>query len=283
MRVDGSRCKPRDRLRKGQEVRLTKPGLLAEVQRPDGPPEVPAKVIRRAAESLVDRTEDELISRKPSGIVLHAGSKHPWGWIDALRHAFGDAFLAPIGRLDRDVSGLIICARSRAAARRLDGDLRDGALFRVYTGLVQGRLGSRTIDTPIAIRRGPSGRQKSAAIRRPDAGDEAREAHTEVRALRTGARTSLVELRIETGRTHQIRAHLASIGHPLLGDPRYGDDAGRERTRELGLERLFLHAGELHLRGDATDPEHSADRSWRAALPDALEDARRRAEELEDA
>jgi 23S rRNA pseudouridine1911/1915/1917 synthase len=139
-----------------------------------------------------------------------------------------------VHRLDRDTSGLLVLARSEEVLRRLQAALAERLIEREYLALVEGRPPSRTgtIEAPI-------GRDPRVRTRMAVGGAGQREARTHFTLEHSFADTSLLRLRLETGRTHQIRVHLQAIGHPVAGDPEYGS-AGR-----LGLERQFLHATRL--------------------------------------
>jgi len=274
VRVDGSRARPDTRLKPGLELRATKPGLSFEQSLAAHTPRpvIPAEILARAERSILARGDDWLVSAKPAGMVIHAGTGHDWGWVDALGAANQADFIAPIGRLDRDVSGLLLLATSRGAARRLDAALRVGDLSRTYLALVAGAPKPGLIEDRLRTKVGAPGRE-GTRLASPDEG-QAREARTRIRPVLMlpsagpdGA--SLVAVRIATGRSHQIRAHLAGRGHPIAGDPRYGGALGRRLAEALGLRRLFLHAAKLHVRDGAS-------RCHRGPLPDALQAALRR-------
>jgi 23S rRNA pseudouridine1911/1915/1917 synthase len=175
---------------------------------------------------------------KPAGLVVHPAPGHRAPTlVDLLDDVVAGGEAARPGivhRLDRDTSGLMLVARGEEAHRRLAAMIKARDVERVYIALVEGRPRSRegTIDAPL-------GRDHRAPERRAVGGRGAREARTHFRVLEAFAADSLVEVRLETGRTHQIRAHFAAIGHPVAGDPRYGH-AGRH-----GLRRQFLHSARL--------------------------------------
>jgi 23S rRNA pseudouridine1911/1915/1917 synthase len=188
---------------------------------------------------LVHKDEWLAVVDKPAGLVVHAGAGVTAPTlVDELGPLLGGGAdpVRPgiVHRLDRDTSGLMIVARSDEAHRRLAALIKARRVGRIYLALVEGRLRSRsgTIDAPL-------GRDYRAPERRAVRGRGAREARTHFEVLELLAADSLVEARLETGRTHQIRAHFAAIGHPVAGDPRYGH-AGRH-----GLERQFLHSARL--------------------------------------
>ena len=210
-------------------------------------------------------TDDWLaVVDKPAGLVVHAGAgvTEPT-LVDELGSLLGGGSdpVRPgiVHRLDRDTSGLMIVARSDETHRRLAAMIKARDVTRVYRALVEGRLRSRsgTIDAPL-------GRDYRAPERRAVRGRGAREARTHFEVVELLPADSLVEARLETGRTHQIRAHFAAIGHPVAGDPRYGH-AGRH-----GLERQFLHSARLGfehpITGEALDFESELPPDLLAAL-----------------
>lgn len=272
VRVDGTRAKRPDlRLGAAQVVKITNFALpLPAVDDPQETPrvDVPAAAVAEARASVRLADDDLVVCAKPAGAPVHAGSGHAWGWIDAVGQALGDAAApTPVGRIDRDTSGLLALARTRLAARRGFEALRAGTLARTYTALVLGRPepAAGTIDLPLEKAEDEDG------LERVQAGVEgARPATSRYRTVEVAGRCALLELELETGRTHQLRAHLAAIGHPILGDPRYGTDASRALARRLGLERLFLHAGQLRLPHPATGAALRFDEPLPPALAAAL-------------
>jgi 23S rRNA pseudouridine1911/1915/1917 synthase len=200
----------------------------------------PAGLVAEAMELRV-AWEDEhlLVVDKPAGLVVHPGHGHATGTLahGLLAHdaAGGDESRPGIvHRLDRDTSGLLVVARSEEAHARLEELIRERRVERGYTALVRGRPGSRAgrIDAPI-------GRDRADPTRQSLDTETPREAVTHFEVVELLPRHTLLTVRLETGRTHQIRVHLAAIGLPVSGDPAYGV-AG-----DLGLSRQFLHAGRL--------------------------------------
>jgi 23S rRNA pseudouridine1911/1915/1917 synthase len=215
--------------------------------------------------------EDEhlLVVDKGPGVVVHPARGHGEGTLAQLLAASaagGDPERAGIvHRLDRDTSGLLVVSRSEQAHRRLQAALRRRLIEREYLALVQGQPPARsgTIEAPI-------GRDPRMRMRMTVGGAHSREARTHFTLERALAGTSLLRLRLDTGRTHQIRVHLRAIGHPVCGDPEYGT-AG-----VLGLRRQFLHAARL-----AFDHPFTGGRvDVLSPLPADLRDALARAERL---
>ena len=200
---------------------------------------------------IVYEDEDVIVVNKPKGLVVHPAPGHPDGTlVNALLHHCGDS-LSGIGgekrpgivhRIDRDTSGLIIAAKHDRAHQYLSAQLQDQTLCRVYRCIVTGNLreDSGTVDAPIG--RHPTDRKKMAVV----AGG--RRAVTHWRVLERFPGFTYVECRLETGRTHQIRVHMAHIGHPILGDTVYG---GKKAVP--GLQGQCLHAVGLRFRHPRTE------------------------------
>ena len=189
--------------------------------------------------------EDEhlLVVDKPAGVVVHPAPGHEAGTLAqglASRGAAGGSDPWRPGivhRLDRDTSGLLVVAKSDAVHRALQALIRDRAMRREYLALVTGRPDARTgtIDAPI-------GRDRRDRTAHSTSTDSPRDAITHFEVEQALPRTTLLRVRLETGRTHQIRVHLAAIGHPVCGDRQYG---GGPCGQRLGLARQFLHATRL--------------------------------------
>ncbi len=209
--------------------------LLDEPSHTEAPPgpEAPHEVAFEDAHLIV--------VDKPAGVVVHPARGHPTGTLAqalAARAAGGAEAWRPgiVHRLDRDTSGLLVVAKSESVHRALQRTIRTRAMRREYLALVQGRPPSRegTIDAPL-------GRDRERRTVVSTRSDRPRPARTHFREVEALPESTLLEARLETGRTHQIRAHLAAIGHPVLGDTAYGGEAGAR----LGLARQFLHSARL--------------------------------------
>ena len=231
--VGGRTVRPSHRLELGEEVR--------------GSVEVPTVDLPQGeAIDLTLRYEDErvLVVSKPAGLVTHPARGHASGTLVNALLGLGVPLAAAtsirpgiVHRLDKDTSGVLLVAKDDAAQEYLVDALRGRRIQRRYVALVRGRppADSGTIEAPIG--RHPVKRRLFAVV----AGGRPSVTHYEVRAV--GERLSLLDLKLETGRTHQIRVHLAHLGNPVLGDRVYGGVS--ELSRELGLERPFLHACSL--------------------------------------
>jgi 23S rRNA pseudouridine1911/1915/1917 synthase len=229
VRVDGARVPKRHLVRTGEAISID-----------HVPEDLPAVVAERQAEFGI-AYEDEylLVVDKPAGVVVHPARGHWEGTLaQALegRAAGGEepSRAGIVHRLDRDTSGLLVVARNDSVHRALKALLASRQLRREYLALVDGHPSARTgtIDAPIGRHR------RDRKLMSIDS-DDGREARTHFEIVRLLPTTALLRVTLETGRTHQIRVHLAAIGHPVSGDPQYG-----VRGR-FGLDRQFLHAARL--------------------------------------
>jgi 23S rRNA pseudouridine1911/1915/1917 synthase len=227
VRVDGRPQPKRFVLSGGEEVTV------------EARPETPAEAVPDARFAIAYEDEHLIVVDKPAGVVVHPGQGHDRGTlVQALagRVAGGPDPQRPgvVHRLDRDTSGLLVLARDEETHAALQQALRERRLTREYLALVEGRPAARsgTIEAPL-------GRDRRVRTRMSSDTDNPRPAvtHFEIEQAFEGA--TLLRVRLETGRTHQIRAHLLAIGNPVAGDPEYGH-AGR-----YGLSRQFLHAARL--------------------------------------
>jgi 23S rRNA pseudouridine1911/1915/1917 synthase len=259
--VDGRPGRPGQRVRDNATV-VVEPGDVAD-------PESAAPLRAQPHVDLAVVYEDDALAviDKPSGLVVHPAPGHPSGTLaDGLKQRGttwsllgGTERAGIVHRLDRDTSGLLVVAKTEAAHRSLARQLSDRTLGRTYWALVHGgfREESGTIDAPIG--RHPRDRRRMAII------EGGREAVTDFRVLERLNGASVLELSLRTGRTHQIRVHLASIGHPIVGDTVYG-------RPDPTLGRPALHAMRLRL----VHPGDGTERTFDSALPPELVAARDR-------
>jgi 23S rRNA pseudouridine1911/1915/1917 synthase len=247
IRVDGA---PADRSTKtlgGEQVELAPP--------PDADASAPAA--QRMPLAIVHEDADLIVLNKPAGLIVHPGAGNPDRTLmnALLAHAPGLRKVPRAGivhRLDKDTSGLMVVAKSLGAQARLAAQLADRSVKRTYLALVHGAPPAQgRIDEPVG--RDPRHRTRMAVTR------GGKEARTNYRVLERFEKAALVECKLETGRTHQIRVHMQHIGHPLIGDPVY------RRGSRPGIEfpRQALHATELEL----IHPRSGKARSWKAPLP----------------
>ena len=254
--VDGRVRVKRHAVRAGERI---------DVRLPDA---VPAAEAPPARFGVVYEDESLVVVDKPAGVVVHPAPGHASGTlVQALagRVAGGEDPQRPgvVHRLDRDTSGLLVLARTETAHAALKAALADRAITREYLALVEGRPGARsgTIDAPL-------GRDRRVRTRMSTDAEDPRPAVTHFAIERALPESTLLRVRLETGRTHQIRAHLLAIGHPVAGDPDYG------RRGLYGLARQFLHARRLAF----AHPVTGEPLDLRSPLPDDLAAALQRAE-----
>ena len=212
--------------------------------------------------------EDLAVVDKPAGLVVHSAPSHSGPTLvgelgDLLGGGDEEERPGIVHRLDKGTSGLLVVARSDDAHAALQEQVRRREVERLYLALAEGRLASRTgtIDAPI-------GRATRRRHRMAVSGAASRQARTHFEVIELLAADTFLEARLETGRTHQIRAHFAAIGHPLAGDPTYG---GREKH---GLRRQFLHAHRLAFNHPASGERLGFESELPGDLSAALEAAR---------
>jgi 23S rRNA pseudouridine1911/1915/1917 synthase len=251
--VDGRLRPKRHPVRAGERV----------IVHPAPSPEAGGTAAKPVPYSVAFEDDHLLVVDKPAGVVVHPARGHRTGTLSqalADRAAGGDEpwRAGIVHRLDRDTSGLLVVAKSDEVHRALKRLISERELHREYSALVQGHPPARTgtIDAPI-------GRNRRDRVLMSIDTDDPHEARTHFEIERLLPRAALVRIVLDTGRTHQIRVHMAAIGHPVCGDPQYGT-AG-----EFGLHRQFLHAARLSF----THPVTGEAVDVRSELPEDLEAA----------
>ena len=255
--VDGRLRPKRHSVRAGERV----------VVLPAPAPDAAGTAAEAAPYTVASEDDHLLVVDKPAGVVVHPARGHRTGTLSqalADRAAGGDEpwRAGIVHRLDRDTSGLLVVAKSDEVHRALKRLISERALHREYIALVQGHPSARTgtIDAPI-------GRHRRDRVLMSIDTDDPHQARTHFEIERLLPRAALVRVVLDTGRTHQIRVHMAAIGHPVCGDPQYGT-AG-----EFGLRRQFLHAARLAfthpVTGEAVDLRSDLPEDLQAALVQA--------------
>jgi 23S rRNA pseudouridine955/2504/2580 synthase len=259
VRVNKKRVTAEYRLCDGDELRLPPVRIEAE-----STPAAPSSSLVELIESAILHQDVHLlVVNKPAGIAVHGGSGMSFGIIEALRASRPQESLELVHRLDRDTSGCLLVARSRASLRAMHALLRDGGVRKTYLALLSGpwQLGKKRIEASLETDARAHGERH---VRVASGGKQSVSVFRPVQFF--GKLASLMEVEILTGRTHQIRVHAAHAGHPLLGDDKYGDREKNAAMRSHGLRRAFLHAQSIEFdRPGSGEPFHAS-----APLPDDL-------------
>ncbi|MBK8577386.1 MAG: RluA family pseudouridine synthase [Candidatus Accumulibacter sp.] len=264
VRVNGRRAEVSYRLQSGDLLRMP-PLRIAVAEH-----EVVAGAELKVHLPVIFEDEGLLVVDKPAGIAVHGGSGESFGVIEALRRQRPQArFLELAHRLDRETSGVLLLGKKRSVLLALHEMFRAGGLGggargadKRYLVLVCGRWMDplRNVRLPLLKYLQASGE------RRVRVSEEGKAAHTVFRLLARWQHFSLLEAELRTGRTHQIRVHLAHLGYPIAGDEKYGDFALNKALSREGLKRMFLHAWKMRL----PHPLHGTELRLEAALPAAL-------------
>lgn len=232
VRVNSGRVKPEYRLQVGDRVRIPPVRISERKVETAKPLDLPA-VFEDASLIVID---------KPSGVAVHGGSGVSFGVIESMRAARPQAKVLELAhRLDRDTSGLLIVAKKRSALVELHRMLREGQVEKLYLTVVKGAWEGKTRELRDSLHKYVT----ASGERRVAVKEDGMTAVTRIDLLKKSRQFSLLEVRLLTGRTHQIRVHLAHAGHPVLGDDKYGDFELNRQLAKEGVKRLFLHAGSL--------------------------------------
>jgi 23S rRNA pseudouridine955/2504/2580 synthase len=248
VRVNKGRAAADTRLAVGDEVRVPPVRVADRANQPPAPPrEFP----------VVYEDEHLIAVDKPAGVAVHGGSGVSYGVIEQLRRARpGARFLELVHRLDKETSGLLLVAKKRSVLTALQDQFRSRETGKTYAVLVLGRwpANRKVIDVPLHKFLTAEGERRVRAA----AEDEGRRSITLVKVVRGYAGYTLLDATIKTGRTHQIRVHLAHEGHPIAGDAKYGDYAANKALARgqavpgWRFERMFLHARRLRFEHPAS-------------------------------
>ena len=251
VRVNKGRIQSDYRLKEGDAVRVPPLRLPA----PDAPRVVPPSDF-----PVVFEDDTILVINKPSGVAVHGGSGVSFGVIEQLRAARPEARLLELAhRLDRETSGLLIIAKKRSALVALHEMMREGKGRKRYQALVVGDW----VNQKQHIRQPLLKWLTAGGERRVRVDLAGKPSHTIISLMQRYGRYSLLEAELRTGRTHQIRVHLASAGFPIVGDDKYGSDDVRAQFARMGFSRMFLHAYRLEM----PHPLTGEPMAWSAPLP----------------
>lgn len=259
VRVDGRRIKQTRKLVAGEQVRI--PPIRLQVS---DVVKVPGKLALLAGRSILFEHPDFLVVNKPPGIAVHGGSGLAFGFIDALRQQLEQPKLDLAHRLDRATSGCLLIGRSLSANRKLQNLFRQRSVTKRYTALVDGLWPDaiESVDVPLLKNVEHSGERRVTV----DASGQQSLTYFTVRQRFNEA--TLMDVELDTGRTHQIRVHAKHAGHAVVGDVRYGDNIRNTRFRQLGLDRLYLHSSELAFEwaGERVHIRAPVDNAWQQSL-----------------
>lgn len=246
VRVNRGRIKPDYRLQTGDQVRI--PPLRTGVEK--APPRPPQTLLAQLQKAVLLETDDVLVINKPAGLAVHRGSGLAFGVIEVLRVLRPQAtFLELVHRLDRETSGCLLLAKTPVMLKKLHSALRAGRVDKRYLALVRGHWDHGTIEISAALRKNTlRGGERMVSV-----SEQGKSALSRFQPVTIGREASLMEVRISTGRTHQIRVHAAHIEHPLAGDQKYGDQMFNRQMAQYGLKRVFLHAHSLSVDIDGRD------------------------------
>lgn len=254
VRVDGKKAKPDFRIAEGEELRIP-PVRIAKTRQSMVPP--------REFE-IIFEDAGLLVINKPSGIAVHGGSGVDFGVIEQLRKKRSEArYLELVHRLDRETSGVLMIAKKRSVLRAIHEQFRSEHPKKTYLALSDGNWDPnvKRVDKPLRKTNLPTG-EKFVRV-----SSDGQESHTEFEILENFKDATLLKINLLTGRTHQIRVHMSSMGHPVVNDQKYGNDESNANWKRRGLRRLFLHANKLELENPTTGERLSLE----APLPKELE------------
>jgi 23S rRNA pseudouridine955/2504/2580 synthase len=263
VRLNGKRVGGETRVSDGDVLRVPPVRIEPPIAESAPTRRVPSGPLNQVTSSVILETDRLLVLNKPAGVAVHGGSGLDFGVIELLRAARPEETLELVHRLDRDTSGCLLVSRRRSMLRSLHAMLREDAFDKRYLVLVRGKweLGRKLIDAPLRTDLRVGGER---TVKVDASGKAAASEFSVVQFF--GQLATLLEVRLFTGRTHQIRVHAAYAGHPVAGDAKYGDDAYNEQLRAFGLKRMFLHAHSISF----DDPEKHVLVSVSAPLPPAL-------------
>jgi 23S rRNA pseudouridine955/2504/2580 synthase len=242
VRVNSRRVDASQRLQRGDEVRI--PPVRTAAPALALSPRAPLPQAQRLLPHVLYRDDALLLLNKPSGWAVHGGSGVSYGVIEQLRRELPEQrFVELAHRLDRETSGVLIIALKRAALVALHDQFRDGIPDKRYLALATGRWRDALRNVRLGLHKylTPNGERRVSVIE----GGQA--SHTVFRRQRTWPGFALLEAELKTGRTHQIRVHLAHLKCPIAGDDKYGNFELNKELQGLGLKRMFLHARSLAL------------------------------------
>ena len=264
VRVNKKRCKPEYKLQVGDIVRIP-PVTLDEPENREA--HIPQRWLDELERSILFENHSIIVINKPSGLAVHSGSGLAYGVIDIMRKLRHQNDMELVHRLDRDTSGCLILAKSRSGLLEMQSLLKSDEIAKYYTALVYDHWDKscRQVEIPLNKTTLSNGERRVFA---DPAGKSALTLIEKIENQMIGEkRLSRLTIRLKTGRTHQIRVHCQSEGHPIIGDDKYGDRERDKVMRRAGLKRLMLHAFRLEIPANA----HTKAMQIIAPLPQVFE------------
>jgi 23S rRNA pseudouridine955/2504/2580 synthase len=259
VRVNSGRVGPQYRICVGDRIRIPPIRVARSTGRGQS-----SAVVAQVELPVLFEDDALLVLDKPAGVAVHGGSGISSGIIERLRQLRGDVrFLELVHRLDRDTSGVLLLAKKRSALTHLHAQLRTGRVHKVYLALVHGAWQGRVQDIQLPLNK----YVLASGERRVSVRESGMPSHTRIRLRKRLGEYSLLEAELKTGRTHQIRVHLAHLGFPITGDDKYGDFPLNKALARKGLKRMFLHACKMVI----VHPQSQEKLTFEAPLPPDLE------------
>ncbi|MBT8141153.1 MAG: RluA family pseudouridine synthase [Gammaproteobacteria bacterium] len=271
VRINKKRCKPMQKLSAGDQIRLPPKMVLERQENLEAKPQLSlgSKLAERLQNSILFEDERLLIIDKPSGMAVHGGSGISLGVIEAMRLLKPQQqYLELVHRLDRSTSGCLVLAKKRSALRELHRQIRDNEVKKQYLTLLKDHWSDRArVDLPLDVEHRKGGERHVVVSEKGKKSlSHFNRLQHYIAEKNKNLKVSLMQVDLETGRTHQIRVHAQAKQHPVAGDDRYGDREFNKQLKKLGLKRLFLHAHNIEF----THPKSGEELSISAPLPDDL-------------
>jgi 23S rRNA pseudouridine955/2504/2580 synthase len=238
VRVNKGRVKVDHRLKAGDVLRIPP---LTNVLQPMAAVSANLEEVIRA--SIIYEDEYLFILNKPASLAVHAGSGVRGGLIEAMRIMFPQLSLELVHRLDKETSGCLMVAKKRSALKALQQTLQEGGMAKIYRAWVAGNWPKSLQNVDMPLRRFES----RGGERRVCVDEEGKASQTLFKPIRYENGATLLECRIMTGRTHQIRVHTSANGYPIIGDEKYGQRTVNAAFRDKGMKRMMLHASQLSI------------------------------------
>ncbi len=259
VRVNKKRKKPEYRIEAGDIVKIP-PVRTTET----GGIEIPASQSEKIKQCVLYEDDSLLVINKPAGMAVHGGSGLAWGLIELVRQTWPEyKSVELVHRLDRFTSGCLLLAKTRVALLHIQEQIKNHKLQKSYLALTQGQWSAPEVKVDARLQKNVVKSGERMVL----VSAEGKEALSYFRTLKQFSIAALCEVKIITGRTHQIRVHAASEGHGVAGDQKYGESEFNRQIKLIGLKRMFLHAHKIILR----HPETSEAMTLEAPLPAALD------------